>query len=314
MRTNYPQHRTPLFSYSRVLLIAALSAAYLVSCRLLIGFRIEQLYLVVLFAGCYFSSLPSRKFITGFSIFIVFWIIFDFMKAFPNYRYNAVHLESLYTAEKKLFGVHFNNVLLTPNEYWQGHGNTYLDILAGLCYLCWVPVPIAFAVYLYYKNRNYFLQFSFTFLFVNLLGFALYYLYPAAPPWYVQQHGFTFIAGTHGNTAGLEKFDQFFGIHIFKGLYSKSSNVFAAMPSLHAAYPVVTLFYSVKFTITRLQVPFFFLMAGIWFAAVYTSHHYILDVMAGAGCAVLAIALFQWMSARNRWFRKMLTSYARIIE
>ena len=35
--------------------------------------------------------------------------------------------------------------------------------------------------------------------------------------------------------------DIIFDVNIFSGLYAKSSNVFAAMPSLHSAYPVIVL-------------------------------------------------------------------------
>ncbi len=94
------------------------------------------------------------------------------------------------------------------------------------------------------------MYFSLTFLFVNLLGFIGYYVYPAAPPWYIQLHAgespIPFIAHTPGNTAGLHRFDAFFNVGIFNGLYSKSSNVFAAMPSLHSAYPLIVFYYGLK--------------------------------------------------------------------
>jgi len=110
-------------------------------------------------------------------------------------------------------------------------------VLSGLFYLCWIPVPLLFAVFLFYRDRAQFLYFSCTFFLVNILGFIIYYAYPAAPPWYVQQHGFEFYPHTPGSTAGLGRFDVFFNINLFKSLYAKSSNVFAAMPSLHSSLP-----------------------------------------------------------------------------
>ena len=299
-----------LYKPRQVLTIAFIAAGYLFLSRLLIGFRIEQVYLVLLFSGFYFLSWPSRKFITGFSIFIIFWIVFDYMKAFPNYHYHTVHIESLYQAEKKYFGIQVQGNILTPNEYLQQHSNTFLDILTGLFYLCWVPVPLAFAAYLFFKNRMAFLHFSLSFLLVNLMGFIIYYLYPAAPPWYVQQHGFSFIPATRGNTGGLEKFDIFFGRGIFRSLYSKSSNVFAAMPSLHSAYPLLVFFYGLKYKLGRINILFAVIMLGIWFAAVYTSHHYIWDVLAGIFCAFLSIAGFQWLVWNNSKLKKFVQKFA----
>jgi hypothetical protein len=78
------------------------------------------------------------------------------------------------------------------------------------------------------------------------LGFVVYYAYPAAPPWYIQVHGFNFHPLTQGNTAGLARFDKYFNVTIFKSIYSKGSNVFAAMPSLHSSYPVIVVYYGIK--------------------------------------------------------------------
>jgi membrane-associated phospholipid phosphatase len=265
----------------------------------LIGFKTEQLFLVAFFNILYYASPGTRKFITGFSIFILYWIVFDFMKAFPNYRYNTVHIESLYRAEKYLFGIHQGGQIITPNEFWLQHQSVLLDTMSGFFYLCWVPVPLLFAGYLFYKNREQFLQFSLTFFLVNMLGFVVYYVYPAAPPWYVQQYGFAFNPFTPGNTAGLQRFDNFFQVHVFQGLYAKSSNVFAAMPSLHASYMAIVVYYCLKNRMYVLGTIASFIMLGIWFAAVYTSHHYILDVLAGIVCAIAGIALFRTLIRRN---------------
>jgi membrane-associated phospholipid phosphatase len=167
-------------------------------------------------------------------------------------------------------------------------------------------VPLAFAGYLFFRNRKQFFYFSLSFLLVNIIGFIGYYVYPAAPPWYVMQHGFDFNAATPGNTAGLGRFDAFFHVGVFAGLYSKSSNVFAAMPSLHAAYLLIVLYYGIKFRIGWVNGLFAVILAGIWFSAVYNAHHYVLDVLAGIGCAIAGIALFQWFVNRTNAGRKML--------
>ncbi len=295
-----------LFSRKDFILTTSVSLGYLLLSKILIGYKVEQLILVLIFNTLFYLSFPTRKFITGFSVFIVFWIIFDYMKAFPNYRYNTVHIESLYNAEKHLFGMNVNGLLLTPNEFWQKHTSTFLDIMSGFFYLCWMPVPLFFAAWLFFtKRREQFMQFALTFLFVNLLGFVGYYVYPAAPPWYVQQYGFNFNAHTPGNTAGLHRFDDFFHAGIFSALYSKSSNVFAAMPSLHSAYPIIVLYYGLKNKLGLINIFFAAVVGGIWFAAVYSSHHYVLDVIVGASCAIAGIFIFQKWIAPNKHFQRV---------
>lgn len=113
-------------------------------------------------------------------------------------------MENLYNLEKSLFGINDNGNILIPCEYFAIHNCRIADILAGIFYLCWVPVPIAFGLWLYLKGyRNLYLHFSMVFLFVNLIGFAGYYLHPAAPPWYAINYGFEPILDTPGNVAGL---------------------------------------------------------------------------------------------------------------
>lgn len=282
------------------LVVAALSVGYLLLSYLLVGFKTDQLVLVGLANLLYFASAVTRKFITGFSIFIVFWVLYDYMKAFPNYWFNPVHIQDLYEAEKAVFGIRDGAAVLTPNEFWLQHSHTFLDVLCGVFYLTWIPVPLAFAGFLFFWNRRQFVYFSLTFLLVNLLGFVVYYLYPAAPPWYVQLHGFDFIAATPGNTAQLARFDAFFDVTIFNSLYAKGSNVFAAMPSLHSAYPLIVFYYALRNNLGIVaKVLFGIITVGIWFAAVYTSHHYVLDVLAGITCACFGIWLFHWLLARK---------------
>lgn len=287
-------------------LVPGLSGAYLLFSYLLIGFRPEQLVLVGLCNACYFLSDTTRRFITGFSIFVVFWVLYDYMRAFPNYAYRAVDVAGLYHTEQRLFGMHSAGQLLTPNEFFLRHHHPALDVLCGLFYLCWVPIPLGFAGYLFFANRQLFFEFSLTFLLVNLIGFTIYYLHPAAPPWYVQQHGLAFTPLTMGSTAGLARFDALLGVHVFQSIYAKNANVFAAMPSLHSAYPVVVLFYALKHKTGVFNLFFLTIMLGIWFAAVYTSHHYLLDVLAGIAVALTGIGALRLLLARSADFRRLL--------
>ncbi|WPV00916.1 phosphatase PAP2 family protein [Mucilaginibacter sp. cycad4] len=296
-----------------IIIVSLLSIAYLAFSTFLIGYKPDELTLVVIFNVLFYASAITRKFILGFTIFIVYWIIFDYMKAFPNYNYNPVHIAELYNAEKHLFGIHFNGKLLTPNEYWLANSNTFIDVLSGLFYLCWIPVPLGFAAYLFFKNKKQFLNFSLTFVLVNILGFIVYYTYPAAPPWFVQYHGFHFIPLTMGNTAGLARFDAYFHAGVFKGIYTKGSNVFAAMPSLHSSYPVIVLYYGLKNKLGLANIFFAVVTVGIWFTAVYASHHYVLDVLAGITCAALGITLYNVLLKQFAGLRLALNKYERVI-
>src|ERR1700722_12253058 len=125
---------TPL-TLRTALIATGISLLYLLFSSWLIGYKPDELFLVLLFNTLFYLSGPTRRFILGFTVFIVFWVLFDSMKAFPNYRYNTVHIASLYHAEKSLFGIKGpDGMICTPNEYWRTHQNTFLDIASGLFY------------------------------------------------------------------------------------------------------------------------------------------------------------------------------------
>jgi len=269
---------------------------------------------VLLFNSLFYMSGATRRFILGFTVFIVFWVLFDSMKAFPNYRYNIVHIADIYGLEKRLFGIMCaDGVVRTPNEFWYLHRQTFWDIAAGCFYLCWIPLPLAFAGYLFYKDKEAFALFSLSFLTVNLIGFVIYYACPAAPPWYIAKYGFVFNPHTPGNTAGLGRWDDYFHVHVFAGLYAKSSNVFAAMPSLHAAYPLTVLYYGMRYRLRWWNALFALIMVGIWFAAVYSSHHYVLDVLAGICCGITGIWLLNFLYVREGWLRRAVRRWIGVI-
>lgn len=295
------------------ILVSLISLCYLCFSAWLIGFKTDQLFLVALFNIFYYLSIPTRRFILGFSVFIVFWIIFDSMKALPNYKVSAIHIEDLYRTEKKLFGIHEGEAVITPNEYAQEHTTTFLDVMSGFFYLSWMPVPLAFGFYLFRKHKMQYLYFSLAFLFVNLLGFVVYYVFPAAPPWYVQQYGFDLHFNTPGNPAGLTRFDDFFSIHLFSAMYAKSSNVFAAMPSLHSAYPVVVFYYGLKNRMGWVNGLFAVVMFGIWFSAVYSGHHYVMDVLCGIACALTGLLIFERILVKRPFMQAFLAKYHRLI-
>jgi hypothetical protein len=302
-----------LFGLRDLLITTGVSIAYLILSYYLIGFKSDQIVLILIFNSLYYASAFSRKFILGFAIFIVYWIIFDYMKAIPNYRFNEVRISELHNLEKSIFSIQDGAASFTPNDYFARHHTTLIDVISGFFYLMWIPVPLAFAAFLFFRNRLQFLYFSLTFVLVNLIGFVIYYVYPAAPPWYYQLHGNTFIFGTPGNTGGLSRFDSYFNTPVFASIYSKSSNVFAAMPSLHSSYPVIVLYCGLRNKLGLFNIFFIIVMLGIWFTAIYTSHHYVLDVIAGICCAIVGILLFNFLAGKKS-FDVLLQRYAKTIE
>ena len=288
---------------------------WLVVTALFVGIRPEHPLLIALIAVLFCAHPQTKKLVIALLPFILFAVSYDWMNIVPNYKVNPIDVQGLYEAEKSLFGITTAAGTVTPNEYFAEHHCAFMDFWAGFFYLCWVPVPILFGLSLYFmKQRNLYLRFAIVFLFVNLIGFAGYYIHPAAPPWYVMKYGFEPILNTPGDVAGLGRFDEMTGLGIFDSLYSRNSNVFAAVPSLHSAYMVIAFYYSLKAKYPNfLRVIFGIIMLGFWFTAVYSAHHYIIDAILGASCAVLGIFIFEKILMKWSAFNRFITKYTAYI-
>lgn len=295
--------------------LAAL-AVWLVITALLVGFRPEHAVLALLLASMFFVSPQSRRLALALLPFFIFGISYDWMNIVPNYTVNTVDTAGLYNTEKALFGIPAAGGVLTPNEYFALHRCDVADFMAGVFYLCWVPLPIFFGLWLYFSGkRGSYLHFALVFLLVNLIGFTFYYIHPAAPPWYVAMHGYEAVPGTPGSVAGLDGFGRITGWDVFEGLYARNSNVFAAMPSLHSAYTLVAFIYALK---ARSSCWWRWILGivtvGIWATAVYTSHHYLLDVLGGIACAIAGFLLFEYVLMRLPAFARFVQRYIKLIK
>lgn len=231
------------------------------------------------------------------------------MRLVPNYEVNIVHIKEPYEIEKALFGININGLIMTPNEYFTVNNNSFFDLLSGLFYINWVPIPIMLAIYFYFKDKYYFTKFTLAFMFTNFAGFIIYYLYPSAPPWYVDIYGFDLLHGVQGNSAGLSRFDELVHLPVFENIFNKNANVLAAMPSVHSINPIVVLFYGLQKKLGKINWFFLIFMLGIWFSAVYSDHHYIIDVLAGIIVGVVVLYIFEKLIKKefiDKWVQKFI--------
>lgn len=247
---------------------------------------------------------------------LLFIAIYSSMRFYPNYLFREVDVRGVYDMELALFGIQLGGGnVVTPNEFFAIYAGDFAYLLAGLFYLCWVPLPVVFALYLFATGRRAMcFRFMSAFLVVNLVGFIGYYVYPAAPPWYVQLHGFEPDFATPGYAAGLLRFDAVVGAPVYETFYSGNANVFAAIPSLHAAYCPVACFYAMKSHERVWTVVFAVVSAGIWWSAICTGHHYTIDVLLGIATAILGLTLFETLLMRTSPCRRVFDKCARWLQ
>ena len=243
----------------------------------------------------------TRLFFKVFLPFMLTGVIFDAMRYFYWQGIDGrVHVAEPYLLERAWFGVGGR----TLNEIFLEHRWPILDLATGFAYLVYVAEFLLMAAYLFLRGRvDRASTFAWSFLLVNVMGFATYFVYPAAPPWYVTQYGLgpaRMDVGPHA--AAAQRFDALLGTHLFDGMYGRGVDVFGAIPSLHVAYPLMAVI--LAFRIRELRwarwpvVAFFLLMC---LSAVYLQHHYVIDVLLGMVYALGALALVTlWERRRSR--------------
>ena len=85
----------------------------------------------------------------------IFGASYFILGKWPNYLFNDIDTECVYQLERHLFGITMSDGrIITPCEYFKIHHCALMDILSGIFYLSWVPLPIIYAIYLQIKKRS----------------------------------------------------------------------------------------------------------------------------------------------------------------
>lgn len=238
----------------------------------------------------------SRLFLKYFFPFMFTGILYDSMRYYYWWGIEGhVHVIEPYQIEKNLFGIQLDGKIVTVNELFEKYTFKILDFFCGFAYLTFVMEYLGAAFLLFFAGRLQLLRaLGWTFLLVNVMGFATYYIYPAAPPWYITQHGLgPALMHISGTASAAGRFDQLLGTHFFDSMYSQSVDVYGAIPSLHVAYPLLVAWSAL--VMRRFRTPaiaFYFLMC---FSAVYLQHHFIIDIILGTLYTICALLLVRYV-------------------
>ena len=187
------------------------------------------------------------------------------------------------------------------------------------------------AAVLWKRNHERFRRFIALFVSLTFVGYLGYLLYPAMPPWMASQAGQlvptlgrvppyvtlpvspSYLVASTGyggaTTRIIPLVWQHVGLKAAAALFTHGSefaNNVAAMPSLHAAYPMLILLFFwplARWPVRVLLVGYVLAMA---FSLVYTGEHFVADEVAGWACAITVY--FVGSRLLNRRARRRLGS------
>jgi PAP2 superfamily protein len=187
-----------------------------------------------------------------------------------------------------------------PSEWLQQHlyhGRTGpLEVFAVTMYFSHFLAPLLLAFYIWIKSlRMAFKELMFGILAISVLADIVFVLYPTAPPWLAAEHGLV-------NVHHILK-QSLLDLHLgnFASLIGNPEkyNIVAALPSMHAAFPVIALIVAVRYQLPRWIVALQAAqLLGVFFAIVYLGDHYFIDAVAGAAFAFAGATLVRRLLTR----------------
>jgi len=180
--------------------------------------------------------------------------------------------------EQALFGAVIPTIRMQRALYEQVHPHWW-DFAALAVYTSHFIALVVIALVLWSRSRARYLRFMTWFVGLTTFGFITYVVYPAVPPWLASLHGD--LAPTH---RVVREVWDYLGFHTIAALFSganTSANDIAAIPSLHAAYPlmIALFFWEKSGRLARTVLALYTVIMAI--VLVYTAEHYALDIALG---------------------------------
>lgn len=271
-----------------------------------------ELVIGILFGGVLpYIGPRAKRLYWGLLPIGVLGIVYDGMRFVQNFGLTKgrIHVCDLRQLEIALFGIQLDGQRTTLHDWLEAHSSLTLDVLFSIPYGTFIGVTILFAVFLYFRDYPAMLRFTGALLAMNVAAFVTYHVYPAAAPWYYHAHGCTVdLAARASEGPNLERVDAWLGFPYFRGFYGRSHDVFGAVPSLHAAYPLLIALEGwsafgrlrSKILSTAVRAGSVVLIMWMCIAAVYLDHHWVIDVVVGLGYGIAAFLAIRVGMARIR--------------
>jgi len=236
------------------------------------------------------TNVPSRRGVTPLRILLALGrFVRDWLPVFVVlFAYDAihnriglvqpVHSQPQLRLEQTLFGSPVPTIRMQAALYAPERPHWW-DLVTLAVYMSHFFVAAAIAFTLWLRARARYFKFMAWFVVVTTLGYLTYVLFPAVPPWLASQRGE--LAATHRIVRELW---DYLGRHDIASTFSGGNvlaNDVAAIPSLHAAYPVMIagVFWRRSSTLARAGLVLYAVSMGV--ALVYAAEHYVVDIVIG---------------------------------
>lgn len=243
------------------------------------------------FAFAIFGSLlvgRLKLFLFDWVPFILFFIGYELLRGIVPHIIGSVHIFPMIRFDEFIFGsiptIKLQSLFYNPLKL------TWYDYFLVICYISYFVVPMLVGYFLWIKDRKFFKEYSLAILALAYACFLTFIIFPAMPPW---------MAASKGYLPPVEEvtgvvMSHFLSSHVsFPTVYSLvASDPVAAVPSLHAAMPLLILLFLYKKYKKKALIILPYLI-GTWIAVIYLGEHYFTDVLIGAIYAIVIFIIIQ---------------------
>ena len=298
-----PAPSVPRSGWLRRLLVFGAPAAYLAALTIVTlswGLPVarDQLFFWLVLGVAAFS-VPAWRSWGGLLLewlpFFGLLVAYDRLRGAVSVAPGHAHVDAQLAFDKALGGGEVPTVWLQQHLWHAGHPRWY-DYGVWAVYMThffavWVTAAVIWRV-----ARDRFRRYAVTAVALSLSAFATYWAFPAQPPWMA------------GETIKMASVDRIvpevwgqLGVGTAQSLYENRDfvNPVAAMPSLHAAFPLMLLlFFWSAGRWVRLALGLYTLAMA--FALVYGGEHFVIDILAGWAMALAVHAVVSAISRSRR--------------
>ena len=282
-----PVPTRPLWTLRRAVVLIGAYLAGLLAMVLTRGLHISSdRYFLILLVPAVALGL-SRRYLIDFGVFIAAMIGYEYSRGLAFWLNDTVldrgaFYAPMIDAEKALFGGAIPTQTL-QSWFWNGHVRWFDHLVAYFDHVhFFVPPTLLFLIWL--ERRALFYRCALALVTTSLIGALVFLAFPAAPPWLAAQHGLIDVVNINAAESAVNGLPH--GASLIAGHIPR--NAVAAVPSLHAAYALLTLLFAWSWR-RRVGHAFLVYPVAMWFTIVYLGDHYVVDVLAG-----VLVALVGW--------------------
>jgi inositol phosphorylceramide synthase catalytic subunit len=287
--------------------------------------RAYHWFMLAAIPAAWLAAERGRQFVLDWSPLFAFWLVYDRLRLLQPLLLDRVAVNTPYTIERWAFGwlaggdapAHAARAWLRSMQTnWLGIAISWTAQAVYFSHLFLVPLLF---VWLWRRSqsdlayRARFHAYLRAFTLMNFMAIALYLLLPVAPPWWISLYG---PAQPTAELVAQTKMTTAMDGALIQRMIQNASQWFAAVPSLHGAYPVLLGLLAIS-TGSRKQeaggrrqeaevneligsgLPaakrrrlvlaiIIIYGAAMWAATVMLNQHYLIDLMAGATLAFVA--------------------------